>query len=133
MTAKDFALQAIAPYYADPKTCGYNPSIGSCVYLTEDGRKCVFGKYMLPEILESYKDSTDSAYSILNDHNDQSKVLIPEVVNILTTEQWRNLQKIHDCISYQSSAPLPLIVKELNLFTLDELKEFASNLQTNKN
>lgn len=137
MTAKEFALQAIAPYYADPTTCGYNSDTSSCVYLTEDGRKCVFGKYMLPEILEKCKDSKEFSTIILSKYEGQSKVLIPEAVDILTDNQWRILQRIHDAIADDSINEYPEIFRDavvsLNLFTEDELKEFASNLQTNKN
>ena len=35
-TAKQFALEQIAPYFKNPSLCGYNSETNECVYKTED-------------------------------------------------------------------------------------------------
>lgn len=123
MTKKEFALNAILPYFIDPTTCGYDKEMDSCVYITEDGRKCVAGKYMLESVLTKW---TCSIGSILRE-NDQSDVFKPEFVGILTNDEWRSLQLIHDEIVY--GWDITSRCENSNLFTLEELEnEKTKNL-----
>lgn len=123
MTKKEFALNAILPYFIDPTTCGYDRETDTCVYITEDGRKCVAGKYMLESALTNW---TCSIGNILNE-NHQSEVFKPEFVDILTDKEWRSLQLIHDAIA--SNRGIAILCKKSNLFTLEDLEnEKTKNL-----
>jgi hypothetical protein len=127
---KEFALSQLAPYLANPSTCGYNEETRSCLYITNDGRMCVAGKNML-----NTKSRTDeSIIEILKEHNyEQSKVFKPEVVDILTTQEWENMQYIHDYIATGNLENIKLRVKQLNLFTFKELVERAETLKKVEN
>lgn len=121
MTKKEFALNAILPYFIDPATCGYNGE--SCVYITEDGRKCVAGKYMLESVLNKWDCSIKSILS----ENNQSDVFKPEFVGILTDDEWESLQIIHDRIA--NSCSIKEICEKSELFTLEDLQnEKTKNL-----
>lgn len=129
MTKKEFCLKELAPYYKDPSTCGYNESIEMCVNLTKDGRMCVAGKNLLPEkrILNSAM-SIDSIF--MENDRDQSKIFIPEVVGILTNYEWTLLQQIHDAIATKKDESiLKVRIYNLNLFSLEELKEYICDKQ----
>lgn len=123
MTKKEFALNAILPYFIDPTTCGYDKEMDSCVYITEDGRKCVAGKYMLESVLSKWNRSIGSILM----ENDQSDVFKPEFVGILTDNEWKSLQLIHDGIA--SGFDITNFCENSNLFTLEELEnEKTKNL-----
>lgn len=122
MDKKTFALAAIAPYYKDPTTCGYED--GRCEYLTSEGKKCVFGKFLLhPEEMPGYK----SAYSILSGEKEED-ILVPEAVGILTKDEWKELQIFHDRLA--QGLPNLFNVEELTLFTKEELEEYIANNPT---
>ena len=79
---KEFALSQLAPYLADPSTCGMDKERNSCDYITPDGRMCVAGKNMIEPKLGLYKGIDD----ILKELNHvQEGLFKPEVVGILTT------------------------------------------------
>ena len=125
MTKKKFALAQIAPYYKDPRTCGVDGS--RCVYLTPDGRMCVAGKNMIDP-----SKWLGTIGGILSKY-DQSEVFKPEVVDILTTQEWRTLQLLHDKIGMVSHGVvrdeiIKLYITELNLFSLEELEEYSKTL-----
>lgn len=119
MNKKEFALQAILPYYKNPTLCGYNISNGECVYLTSDGRKCVLGKYLLhPE-----KHGILSVEDVFRNKN-QEDILVPEAVGILNTEEWNALQRLHDTIADKpTNTMLRVRINNLGLFTFEELQE----------
>ncbi len=112
---KDFALDAIKPYYKDNSLCGIFDN--KCMYITFDNKMCVAGQYMLhPE------NFTSSIGTILK-NNLQSKIFIPEVVDILSVNEWILLQCIHDGIANDNNNNYYLKgrVKSLGLFTFEEL------------
>lgn len=124
-TPKEFALQQIAPYFKDPSICGYEED--SCKNITSTGKMCVAGKNYLPEIREKYKSAPVSSISDLF-RNDQSKVFLPESVDILTWKEWSDLQSMHDAIARKWEGSLKCAIKDLNLFTYEELVEYSSKL-----
>jgi hypothetical protein len=125
---KEFALSQLAPYLADPKTCGYEKEYGNCEYLTPDGRMCVAGKNMINPEYNVHKDIKDLLS--YNDDN-QEGLFKPEVVGILTNQEWKFMQMIHDSIAKQPKIRYELEskVNKLNLFSIDELEERAKSLE----
>ena len=125
---KEFALSQLAPYYADPSTCGVGKDGESCSYLTPDGRMCVAGKNMITP-----KDYGIASISTLLENNDQKQegLFKPEVVGILTNKEWSVMQRIHDCIAMfpDNIFRLQERVKLLSLFTYEELVERANSLK----
>lgn len=122
---KEFALLQLAPYLADPSTCGYDEQNDSCLYLTDEGKMCVAGKNMLdPELF----DNNISIENILT-YKFQEDVFKPEVVDILDTFEWNKLQNIHDNIATNNFKKVEAHINELNLFTFEELQESANLLK----
>lgn len=125
---KEFALSQLAPYYADPSTCGYNKETTSCEYKTPDGRMCVAGKNMIEPKFGVYRDIE----TILADNNyKQEELFKPEVVGILTNNEWQYMQGIHDTIAGHPNNVdrLKDRIQRLNLFTFEELVERAESLK----
>jgi hypothetical protein len=124
---KEFALSQLAPYLADPSTCGYNGEKKNCEYLMPDGRMCVAGKNMVNPRFQWYQGIGD----ILDDNDDEQEgIFKPEVVGILTNGQWKNMQRIHDCIAHTgNTSMLKDRIQLLNLFTYEELVERAESLK----
>tara|TARA_R110000868_G_scaffold14426_3_gene67162 strand:+ start:16241 stop:16633 length:393 start_codon:yes stop_codon:yes gene_type:complete len=123
---KQFALEQIAPYYADPSTCGYDCDTEKCCYITINNTMCVAGKNM---IKPSKWPNNISIISIINDNNEEA-VFKPEVVGILTKTQWGNLQQIHDNIARYLPDKIKTYCEELGLFTYQELIEFSKKYES---
>ena len=124
-TKKEFALSQLAPYLADPSTCGYEEQNDLCLYLTDEGKMCVAGKNMLkPEVFENNSSIEDILIYKL-----QEEVFKPEVVGILTSEEWGFMQLIHDQIATNKPVNMEKNIKRLNLFTIEELQERANLLK----
>jgi hypothetical protein len=66
------------------------------MYLTHDGKMCVLGKNLTPEALEKFKDSESKARKLLSTHGEA--ILKEESRGILSSEEWQNMQEIHDNI-----------------------------------
>lgn len=125
LTPKEFALREIAPYYKDPSICAIKGVF--CLNLLPDGRMCVAGKNLLPKVRE--KNPTSSIYSIFSLYKKiQSSIFIPESVDILTVEEWGALQDMHDSIARREDDLLDINISKLDLFTLEELKEYCKTL-----
>jgi hypothetical protein len=125
---KEFALSQLAPYLADPSTCGCDEETTNCQYLTKDNKMCVAGKNMIEPKLDLFKGIDD----ILEDNEfEQEGVFKPEVVGIMTNQEWKYMQTIHDAIATQPEDVVKLKVRinSLNLFTYEELVERANNLK----
>ena len=125
---KEFALSQLAPYYADPSTCGYNDESTNCEYLMPDGRMCVAGKNMIEPKFEWHQNIGD----ILQDNdNEQEGIFKPEVVGILSNRQWEFMQRIHDAIAVHTNDVdrLKDRIQLLNLFTFEEFVERAESLK----
>ncbi len=126
---KQFALEQIAPYYNDPRICGMNVDF-DCEYYTKDGRMCVAGKNLIDP--EKYRGCAIDIAGLIKDYTQE--IFKPEVRDILTIRQWTLLQRVHDKIASRHSRldyeeSLQKDITNLNLFTLDELKQFAQNLK----
>jgi hypothetical protein len=129
-TAKEFALEQIAPYYANPSICGINSNTKNCANITEDGKMCVVGKNLLPDIRNRHPHRSFPALCKLY-KGDQSLLLNPESVGILTNDQWSFLQAIHDRLTRTTlDDNLTDVVNDLGLFTVDELKEAAKSYKS---
>jgi hypothetical protein len=125
---KEFALSQLAPYLADPSTCGINKDNGSCEYLDPNGNMCVAGKNMIKPEFELYKSIDDI---LVENDNDQVGIFKPEVVGILTNQEWKYMQSIHDNIATHPDNVdrLKEKIKLLNLFTFEEFVERAKSLK----
>lgn len=125
---KEFALSQLAPYLADPSTCGIKKDSETCEYLTPEGNMCVVGKNMIEPKIGLYQGIDE-----LLDENDyeQEGIFKPEVVGILSNAQWNLMQRIHDTIAIHKNNidRLKDRVKQLNLFTYEELVERAESLK----
>ena len=115
MTKKEFALQQIEDYVKDPLTCGYD---SGCKNITSDGKMCVAGKNLLPEVREKYPTGT-IMYILTHYDCDQSKVFIKESVNVLSSEEWTWLQRVHDAIACNSEI---FFDSDFVLFTKEEME-----------
>ena len=125
---KEFALSQIAPYLKNPSTCGFNKDNGTWEYLTKDNKMCVAGKNMIEPKFGMYKDIIDVLYE---NEEQQEGIFKPEVVGILTNQEWKYLQSIHDNIAVNPDMVdrLKERVERLNLFTYEELVERANSLE----
>jgi hypothetical protein len=125
---KEFALSQLAPYLKDPSTCGYDKETSNCEYLDPKGNMCVAGKNMINPSFGLYKGIDD----ILEENDDdQVGIFKPEVVGILTNQEWKHMQSIHDniAVSPDNVDRLKERIKLLNLFTCEELVERAETLE----
>ena len=125
---KEFALSQLAPYLKDPSSCGFNKNYETCEYLTHEGKMCVAGKNMIEPKYGLYKGIDD----ILEENDDdQVGIFKPEVVGILTNQEWKHMQSIHDniALSPENVDRLEIRIKFLNLFTYEELVERANSLE----
>lgn len=124
---KEFALSQIAPYYYNRSLCAINID-NTCSYKTKEGKMCVAGKNFSEEgykLVKSKGELTSCIYSLIQDLS-QASLFKPEVVGILITQEWSNLQSIHDAIAMNfDETTLEKHIKRLDLFTLDELKEYC--------
>jgi hypothetical protein len=125
---KEFALSQIAPYLKDPSTCGFNKSEGTCEYLDPNGNMCVAGKNMIKAEFGIYKDILDV---LAENEEEQEGIFKPEVVGILTNQEWKHLQSVHDniAVSPDNIHRLKERIGLLNLFTYEELVERANSLE----
>jgi hypothetical protein len=123
---KEFALSQLAPYYANPSTCGYDNEENVCEYLMPDGRMCVAGKNMITP-----KNGLYFTIDVLLGNDSQEGILKPEVVGILTNQEWQVMQGIHDTIAVHTNDidKLKTVIGRLNLFTFEELEERAKTLK----
>jgi hypothetical protein len=94
MNKQEFIIAQLKPYFLDPSTCGVGEE--DCMYLTHDGKMCVLGKNLTPEALEKFKDSESKARKLLSTHGEA--ILKEESRGILSSEEWQNMQEIHDNI-----------------------------------
>ena len=79
---------------------------------------CVVGKYMLKKFRIKFINSINT---ILKD-NTQEQVFIPEVVGLLSDDQWEILQACHDAIAKDSLHDLIRLLRVNDiLFSLQEL------------
>lgn len=125
---KEFALSQLAPYLKDPSTCGMKKDSETCEYLTPEGNMCVAGKNMIEPMFGVYKGIDD----LLDENdNEQEGLFKPEVVGILTNSEWNLMQRIHDTIAIHTNNidRLKDRIKQLNLFTYEELVERAESLE----
>jgi len=120
MTAKEFALEQIAPYYKDPSLCGIDKN-GNCKYLTDEGKMCVAGKNMLNPMTGLQPD----IQGLISEYS-QETLFKPDAVGILSVKQWVALQNLHDSIA--AHIDVTGSIEDLGLFSIYELEEAANKL-----
>lgn len=123
---KQFTLEQIAPYYANPKNCGFDGI--ACRYFTIDGKSCIVGNNLIdPKKFEKYTGDAIRLFS----ENKQSEILKPESVNILSGNEWYWLQRIHDSIALRQN--VKYFVEKSLLFTFEELQQAAEKYKQEEN
>lgn len=115
---KSFALEQIAPYYKNRNLCGFNGS--NCCYYT-NGKMCVFGK----NLIDPKGTRNIDADQLLEQYGED--ILKPESRGILTKEEWKSLQCIHDSIALKDTK-IKGYCERLGLFTFQELEEYAETI-----
>lgn len=95
MNRQDFIMGTLKPYFDDPTTCATDAG-GRCKYLTEDGRKCAFGKYIAPEKYQERMEG-NNASETLSQYPD---CLIEEAAEQgISPEAWNAIQGVHDTLA----------------------------------
>lgn len=93
MDLKQFILDTLLPYKEDPSTCAWNPVDKTCLYLTEDGRKCAVGKHLIDGVHQKFLGDVGQ----LDDEYDLDKILTPEArEQKLSIKIWQAMQGYHD-------------------------------------
>lgn len=126
MEKKELALSLIAPYFNDRSLCGFDPEIG-CVYQTNDGKMCVFGKCMTDRDREKFKEFGGTSRAILNNHGE--KVLKPEYRGFFSTNEWAWLQMLHDSIAKKENTK-NLFTLSNSVFSQEELIQYSDQIKT---
>lgn len=90
---KQVVVDLLGPYFRNPEICGYENE--DCKYLTTDGRKCVAGSAMTDEFLE--QGPSGNIGCLLLDYGQD--IFKPEYKNVLTFDEWEQLQYIHDWLA----------------------------------
>lgn len=95
---KNFILKTLLPYKEDPSKCGTNKS-GNCVYLTGDGKKCAFGRWMKKG---EWQNQRRIASGVLNEYG--NKILLKEARDMgFSGKQWNDIQNYHDSIGMREN------------------------------
>ena len=85
-------------YREDPEGRRAVSKSGDCLYTTDDGRHCAIGRYMRPEFLDvEWKENRGIGVHGLSSHVDY---YLKHEVRGLDEDFWRDLQDMHDKISY---------------------------------
>ncbi len=126
ISKKEFVLSQIAPYFNDTTLCGFDEKAELCQYLTAEGKMCVAGKNMLPEVLQREDFKNMAGIDDILDHNEQKDIFKKEAVGRLDTKQWVRLQGIHDNLAMGKDCRQN--VERLGLFTYEELEAYAEKL-----
>ncbi len=130
MSQKEFALSQIAPYFKDPKLCGFDDKTKLCRFSFRN-KMCVIGKNLLPDILKNNNQVGLSIRQLLEKYKlDQQKVFNQESCDILTLSQWTHLQFIHDSIALYGPNSNYVYENILNmgLFTFNDLVNYCKKI-----
>jgi hypothetical protein len=114
MSKQEFFIEQLKPYFLDPTICGYDFGIKSCRNITPEGKKCVFGKNLTEEFINSNFSQYDTADELLSNHG--FEILIEESRGELNVDEWVMLQQIHDRLAYYSMDNMDITIKD-NLLT----------------
>ena len=126
---KEFILGTLLPYKNDPTLCAIDEKIGSCKYLTKDGKMCAVGKHLNNDSIH-YKEIIvqflTAGVTTLNNHFNLSNILKKEVLKYnLKTYQWELIQIIHDNYAVNGVSTHNSTVTELEValeINLEELR-----------
>ncbi len=92
---RQFILDTLLPYKENPELCAIS-SIGNCVYLTEDGKKCAVGKHMK----EGEWQKSEEIFIDLIKLYPKELFLTEEALSYnLTNAIWLAMQEYHDSLS----------------------------------
>lgn len=120
-TKKQFIIDTLAPYLKDRSLCAMGDQ--QCLYLTKDGKKCAFGKYMQEGPWQQDLDTADGVLEMYGAKN----VLTPEAYEQnLSVVEWRAIQTVHDTLAYQWEGPCAIEdLEEVTKIDFSELKDLV--------
>lgn len=115
-----FILDTLLEYKQDRSNCAID-SLGTCMYLTEDNKKCAVGKHMI----EGEHQYFNGGFSNLIKEYDKRDVLTPKAISMnLNNTVWSKMQSYHDYIASNSSkSTINTTVKILETYLDIELPE----------
>lgn len=115
MTKEEIINDTISYYNEDPSRRGFNGS--SCLYQTNDGERCAFGRYMKEDFLDYPICNEIATIEELLDEFELDSVddLLVEKVHGHSIEFWNSLQDLHDNTTYwNNNSYTELLIHKVN-------------------
>jgi len=95
---QDILKETIDYYREDPVERRAVDENGDCLYTTEDGRHCAVGRYMREEFLDTeFRENNGVGVNGMSSNIDY---YLRHDVRGLDVDFWKDLQDMHDTISY---------------------------------
>lgn len=115
---REFILKTLLPYKKDIRNCAVSKIAGTCLYLTEDGKKCAVGVHLKKG---KWQDFRKGYYSLI-DNFGKNIFKKSALKHELPDEAWDLMQKYHDALAvgYGSKTRLEQLEKLLGI-SLPEL------------
>ena len=116
---REFILKTLLPYKEDRSKCAVSKIAGTCLYLTEDGKKCAVGVHLKKGKWQHFRKGYRSLIDNFGKNNIFKKSALKHE---LPDEAWDLMQKYHDAlaIGYGSETRLEQLEKLLGI-SLPEL------------
>lgn len=89
---------------------------GTCRYLTDDGKRCAYGRCLIPEKYTP-KWENKSCYAIHNDEN------LQEEYRGHSISFWEHIQSLHDNLNYWNNEGLT----KSGVYRVHEIKEYITS------
>ena len=95
---QDILKDTVDYYREDPGELRAVDESGDCLYTTEDGRHCAVGRYMREEFLDTeFRENNGVGVNGMSSNIDY---YLRHDVRGLDADFWKDLQDMHDTISY---------------------------------
>lgn len=119
-TKKQFILDTLLPYKNNPQLCAfkYNTILDqySCVYLTDDGKKCAVGKHLIEG---EHQNFLGTVGELLMTYQEED-IFTPEALEQnLSIPVWTLMQRYHDVIGNDTGRGVQLDIIEINHLVAD--------------
>ena len=129
---KQFIIDTLKPYFLDSTLCAVEGN--TCKYLTKVGKTCAIGRHLDPTHPNYRKVShTRGDVFILHGRYNLNNVLKSEAKYILSIDEWRAVQVIHDNLadSFSNIPDIVFSIDALEKITHTDLSELKSLLINN--